>query len=69
MGVYTQALQWRVYTWWAAGPGVLGDESPQLHGVQGKCPDRRSRDEVPDAEAKCKISVQFLTFSSIAFMI
>ena len=49
-----------------AGPGgLMGGGNP--NGVQRQSPGRGPGDE--EAEAKCKISVQFLTFSGMKFWI
>jgi len=46
------------------GPGSLGTEIPS--GVQGQSPGRVSGGRgPPKTETKCKITVQFLTFSCI----
>ena len=54
----------------APGYGGLGDGSPPV-GSRGKAPVGDLGDEArpPKAEAKCEISVQFLTFSCIKFWI
>jgi len=46
----------------------LGDGSPP-EGSRGKSPVGGLGTKCPEAEAKCKISVHFLTFSCIKFWI
>jgi len=54
--------------WWGPGQGVWGRKSPS--GVQGKAPVWSLGDFVPpETEAKCEISVHFLTLSCIKFWI
>ena len=56
----TQDFTMEGFTWCGPGQGVWGRKSPSE--VSGKVPVRP-----PEAEAKCEINVQFLTFSSIKF--
>jgi len=69
-------LQWRGFPCWGAEKVGLGDGSPPV-GSRGKAPVGHKNIikyvlnilRPPEAEAKCEISVQFLTFSCIKFWI
>jgi len=52
---------------WGMARGSGGRKSPS--GVQGQSPSRGPGQSPPEAEAKCEISVQLLTFSCRKFRI
>ena len=63
----TQDFTIKGVTSWGVARGSGGRTSPS--GVQGQSPGRGPGQSPPEAEAKCEISVQLLTFSCRKFSI
>jgi len=60
-------LQWRGFTSWGMARESGGRKFPS--GFQGQSPGRGPGRSPPEAEAKCEITVQLLTFSCRKFRI